>query len=36
MVLYTPDWTNVGFLFILLTVNLFCHPTFIEQGLYSL
>ena len=35
-VLYSPDWTNKGFSFILLTVNLFPHghPTLIEQGLY--
>ena len=25
MVLYSPDWTNTGFSFILLTVNLFRH-----------
>ena len=35
MVLHSPDWTNIGFSFILLTVNLFCHPTLIEQRLYS-
>ena len=28
MVLYLPDWTNIGFSVILLTANLFCHPTF--------
>ena len=27
MVLYSPDWTNIGFSFILPTVNLFRHPT---------
>ena len=36
MVLYSPDWTNIGFTFILLTVNLFRHPTLIEHGLYTL
>ena len=30
---YPPDWTNTGFSFILLTVNLFRHSTLIEQGL---
>ena len=34
MVLYSLDWTNIGFSFILLTVNLFRHPTLIEHGLY--
>ena len=34
MVLYSPDWTNIGFSFILLTVNPFCHSTLIEYGLY--
>ena len=34
MVLYSPDWTNIRFSFILLTVNLFRHPTLIEHGLY--
>ena len=34
MVLYSPDWTNIGVSFILLTVNLFCHPTLIEHELY--
>ena len=34
MVLYSPDWTNIGFSFILLTVILFRHPTLIEHGLY--
>ena len=34
MVLYSPDWTNTGFSFILLTVNLFRHSTLTEQGLY--
>ena len=29
---YSPDWTNTGFSFILLTVNLFRHSTLIEQG----
>ena len=33
MVLYSPDWTNVGFSFILVTVNMFRHPTLIEHGL---
>ena len=33
MVQYLPDWTNIGFSFILLTVNLFRHPTLIEHGL---
>ena len=31
MVLYSPDWTNIGFSFIILTVNLFCHTTLIEH-----
>ena len=34
MVLYPPDWTNIGFYFIFLTVNPFCHSTLIEHGLY--
>ena len=34
MVLYSPDWTNIGFSFINLTVNLFHYSTLIEQGLY--
>ena len=34
MVLYSPDWTNIGFSFILLTVNPFRHLTLIEHGLY--
>ena len=34
IVLYSPDWTNTGFSFILLTVNLFRHSTLTEQGLY--
>ena len=34
MVLFSPDWTNIGFFFILLTVNLFRHSTLIEHGLY--
>ena len=34
MVLYSPDWTNTGFSFILLTINLFRHSTLTEQGLY--
>ena len=34
MVLYSSDWTKTDFSFILLTVNLFRHPTFIVQGLY--
>ena len=33
MVLYSLDWTSIGFLFILLTVNLFRHLTLIEHGL---
>ena len=33
MLLYSP-WTITGFSFILLTVNLFRHPTIIEHGLY--
>ena len=35
MVLYSPDLTNIGFSFILLTVNLFHHPTLIEHGTCS-
>ena len=35
MVLYSPESTNIGFSFILLTVNLFRHPTLIQHGLYS-
>ena len=35
MVLYSPDWTNTGFSFIFLTVNLFRHSTLTEQGLYK-
>ena len=35
MVLYSPDWTNTGFSFMLLTANLFRHSTLTEQGLYS-
>ena len=34
MVIYSPDWTNIWFSFILPTVNLFRHPTLIEHGLY--
>ena len=34
MVLYLSDWTNIGFSFIFLTVNLFRHSTIIEHGLY--
>ena len=34
MVLYSPDWTNIGFSFILLTVNQFRHPTLIQHGLH--
>ena len=34
MVLYLTDWTNTGFSFILLTVNLFRHSTLTELGLY--
>ena len=33
LVLYSPDCTNTGFSFILLYVNLFCHPTVIKQGI---
>ena len=33
MALYSPDWINIGFSFILLTVNLFRHLTLIEHGL---
>ena len=33
MVLYSPNWTNIGFSFILLTINLFRHHTLIEHGL---
>ena len=33
--LYSPEWTNTGVSFILLTVNLFRHSTLIEQGLYK-
>ena len=33
MVLYSPDWTNIGFSFILLTVYLFRHPTLMENAL---
>ena len=36
MVLYSPDWAHIGFSFILLTVNMFRHPTLIGHGLYSL
>ena len=31
MVIYSCDWTKTGFSFILLTVNLFRHPTLIER-----
>ena len=34
MILYSPDWTNIGFSFMLLTVNLFRHSTLTEHGLY--
>ena len=34
MELYSPDLTNIRFSFILLTVNMFRHPTLIEHGLY--
>ena len=34
MVIYSPDWTNIWFSFILLSVNLFRHPTLMEHGLY--
>ena len=30
------NWTNIGVSFVLLTVNLFRHPTLIEHGLYKL
>ena len=30
IVLYSPDWTNIGFSFIVLTVNLFRHPILIN------
>ena len=33
LVLYSPDWTNIGFSFIFQTVNLFGHPTLIEHRL---
>ena len=33
---YGPDWTHIGFSFILLTVNRFGHPTLIEHGLYQI
>ena len=36
MVLYSPGWTNIGFSFILLTVNLFRHLSLIERGPYKL
>ena len=36
MVLYSPDWTIIGFSFILLAVNPFRHSTLIEHGLYCL
>ena len=36
MVLYSPDWTNIGVSFILLTVNPFRHPTLIEHGFVCL
>ena len=32
LVLYSPDWTNIGFSFILLTVNLFRHRTLIGRN----
>ena len=31
MVFYSPDWTNIWFSFILLTVNRFRHHTLIEH-----
>ena len=34
MVLYSPDWTNIWLSFILLTVNMYSHPTLIEHGQY--
>ena len=34
MVLYSHDWTNMGFYYILLTVNLYRHSTLIEHGLH--
>ena len=36
MVIYSHDWTNIGFSFILITVNLFRHPTSIKFRLYTL
>ena len=36
MVLCSPDWTHIACSFLLLTVNLFRHPTLIEHGLYKL
>ena len=30
------NWTNIGVSFVLLTVNLFRHPSLIEHGLYKL
>ena len=33
MILYSYDWTDKGFSFTLLTVNLFRHSTLIEHGL---
>ena len=33
MVLYLFNWTNMGFSFIFLTVNLFRHSALIEHGL---
>ena len=36
MILYSPDWINIGFSFILLTVNPFRHSTLNEHGLYFL
>ena len=35
MVFYSPECTNIGVSFILLTVNLFRHHTRIKHGLYS-
>ena len=35
MVRYSPDWIHIGFTFILLTANLFRHPTLIEHELYA-
>ena len=34
MVLYLSNWTNIGFSFLFLTVNLFRHSTLNEHRLY--